>query len=86
MDHVRQAVQGLRAEDDIDVGRAFDDRFTFLRGDTAGDPDDEIRIFPAQCFVETWPRSEKTFSCAFSRTEQVFNRMRSASSALSVRI
>ncbi len=30
------------------------------------------------------PRSEKTFSCAFSRTEQVLKRMRSASSTLSV--
>jgi hypothetical protein len=28
----------------------------------------------------TRPRSLKTFSCAFSRTEQVLNRIRSASS------
>lgn len=66
MDHVRQAVQGLRAEDDIDVGRAFDDRFTFLRGDTAGDPDDEIRIFPAQCFVETAKVGKDFFLCLFT--------------------
>ncbi len=32
----------------------------------------------------TRPRSENTFSCAFSRTEQVLNRIRSASSGLSV--
>ena len=32
----------------------------------------------------TRPRSEKTFSWAFSRTEQVLNRMTSASSGLSV--
>jgi len=32
----------------------------------------------------TRPRSWKTFSCAFSRTEQVLNRMMSASSGLSV--
>ena len=32
----------------------------------------------------TRPRSEKTFSCAFSRTEQVLKRMTSASSGWSV--
>ena len=32
----------------------------------------------------TRPRSWNTFSCAFSRTEQVLNRMTSASSGLSV--
>ena len=31
------------------------------------------------------PRSENTFSCAFSRTEQVFSRITSASSGVSVR-
>ncbi len=31
-----------------------------------------------------WPRWEKTFSCAFSRTEQVFSRTTSASSGLPV--
>ncbi|CFW09063.1 Uncharacterised protein [Bordetella pertussis] len=38
------------------------------------------------CFLRccTRPRSENTFSCAFSRTEQVLNRMTSASSGLSV--
>ena len=32
------------------------------------------------------PKSEKTFSCAFSRTEQVLNKMTSASSGVSVLI
>ncbi len=35
-----------------------------------------------RCF--TRPRSENTFSCAFSRTEQVLNRITSASSGVSV--
>lgn len=38
--------------------------------------------FALRCF--TRPRSENTFSCAFSRTEQVLNRMRSASSTFCV--
>ena len=34
-----QAVQGLRAEHQVDVGRALDDAFAFLRGHAAADPD-----------------------------------------------
>ena len=38
-------MQGLRAEDDIDVGRAFDDVFAFLRCHAAGHADNHIGVF-----------------------------------------
>ena len=82
-DQLRQAMQGLRAEDDVDVGRAGDDGrrppgWRRSRRRRSPDPD-------SACFrCRTRPRSWKTFSCAFSRTEQVLNRMMSASSGLSV--
>jgi hypothetical protein len=39
LDELGQAVQGLRAEDQVDVGRALDDGVAFLRGHAAADPD-----------------------------------------------
>ena len=42
--HLRQAVQGLRAEHQIDVGRALDDGFAFLGGHAAAHADQQIRI------------------------------------------
>ncbi|MCW0417490.1 hypothetical protein NB689_003244 [Xanthomonas sacchari] len=39
-DQLRQPVQGLRAEHQVHVGRALDDRLAFLRGDAATDADD----------------------------------------------
>ena len=38
-----QAVQGLRAEHDVDVGRAAHDRRALLARDAAADADDEVR-------------------------------------------
>jgi hypothetical protein len=43
-DQLRQAVQGLRAEHDIDVRRAGDDGFALLAGDAAADADHQVRI------------------------------------------
>ena len=43
--HFGQAVQRLRAEDDVHIRRAFDDVFAFLGGDAAGNADDEVGIF-----------------------------------------
>ena len=37
--HLGQAVQRLRAEDEVDVRRALDDRRAFLAGDAAADAD-----------------------------------------------
>ena len=48
----------------------------------AADADHQIRVGLLQ--VRTRPRSWNTFSCAFSRTEQVLNRITSASSGVSV--
>ena len=44
LDHLRQAVQGLRAEHHVDVGRALDDRRAFLRGDAAADADHQVGL------------------------------------------
>ena len=41
---LRQAVQGLRAEHEIDVRCAGDDGLAFLARDAAADADDQIRI------------------------------------------
>src|SRR5690606_28381247 len=43
-DQLGQAVQGLRAEDDIDKGRARDNGFAFLAGDTAAYADDHLGV------------------------------------------
>ena len=43
-DQLRQAVQGLRTEHDIDVRRAGDDGLAFLAGDATADADHQIRI------------------------------------------
>ncbi|MNE55520.1 hypothetical protein D3C80_1503620 [compost metagenome] len=44
VDHFRQAVQGLRAEDHVDIGRALADRLAFLAGHAAADGDDHVRL------------------------------------------
>ncbi len=46
--HFRQAMQGLRAEYQIDIRRAFDDRFALLRCDAAADTDHEIGLVALQ--------------------------------------
>ena len=81
-DQARQAVQGLRAEHHVHIGRAGDDRLALLAGHAAAHADDQ----PGLLLLEqrTRPRSWNTFSCAFSRTEQVLKRITSASSGLSV--
>ncbi len=43
-DQIGQAMQRLWSEDDVDVGRARDDRRAFLAGDAAADADDQVRI------------------------------------------
>ena len=40
-DQLRQAMQGLRPEDDVDIGRALDDRRPFLGRDAAANADDQ---------------------------------------------
>ncbi len=44
IDHFRQAVQCLRAEHHIDIGRAVADRRAFLAGDAAANADHQLRI------------------------------------------
>src|SRR5690606_3032186 len=56
-DQLGQAVQGLRAEDEVDMRRAFDDRLAFLAGDAAADADDEglvgcLELLPAPELAE----------------------------------
>jgi hypothetical protein len=41
-------VQGLRAEDEIDIRRAGDDGGAFLAGDAAADADHQVRVFLLQ--------------------------------------
>ena len=43
-DQLRQPVQGLRSEDDIDVRRAGDDGLALLAGHAAADTDDEVGV------------------------------------------
>ena len=45
VDHLRQAVQSLRAKHHIDLGCAPANFFTFLTGHTATDTDDQVRVF-----------------------------------------
>ena len=74
-----QAVQGLRAEDHIHVGRALDDgRASWL----ATQPPTPIAR-PLPRGASRGPGRRTPFP-APSRTEQVLNRIRSASSGLSV--
>ena len=47
-DQLRQPMQRLRAEHDVDIGRALDDRRAFLAGNTAADADHEVGIQPLQ--------------------------------------
>src|SRR3990167_3580767 len=44
VDHFRQAVQGLRAEDHVDVGRAITNRRAFLAGHAAADADHQVGV------------------------------------------
>ena len=76
----RQPVQRLRTEHDVNVRRAALNRLAFLARDATADADQQrrgSRVFNG--FQR--PSCENTFSCAFSRTEQVFNSSTSASSA-----
>jgi hypothetical protein len=43
-DHLRQAVQGLRAEDEVDIGCAGDDGGALLAGDATADADHQVRV------------------------------------------
>jgi hypothetical protein len=76
-DQLGQAVQGLRAEHQVDIRRALDDRLAFLRGHAAADAD-QHRLAACLCSFQR-PSWLKTFSCAFSRIEQVLIRITSAS-------
>ena len=46
-EHLRQAVQRLRAEDEVDVRRARDDRCAFLARDAAADADQHVGRAPS---------------------------------------
>ena len=48
LDHLRQAMQGLRTEYQIDIRRALDQGGAFLACDTAADADHEIRLVRLQ--------------------------------------
>ncbi|MCY1298235.1 hypothetical protein D9M70_477100 [compost metagenome] len=48
VDHFRQAVQGLRAEHHVDVGRALADGGAFLAGHAAADADHQFRVLLLQ--------------------------------------
>ena len=65
MEHFRQAVQGLRTENEIDVWGAFDERLAFLRGHAAGNADDQIAVVLAQ-FSETPQIGKDFFLCLFA--------------------
>ena len=43
-EHLRQAVQRLRAEHHVDIGRALDDGRAFLAGDAAADADQHALV------------------------------------------
>ncbi len=46
INHLWQAVQGLRAKNDIHIGGSLADQLTFLRCDAATHANDQVRIFP----------------------------------------
>jgi len=48
IDHFRQAVQGLRAEHHVDVGRTVADRRAFLAGHAAADADHQVGVLQFQ--------------------------------------
>ena len=82
-DHVRQAMQRLRAEHQVDErARAAVMRLAFLARDAAAHADEHVRL--GFLSARHSPSSENTFSCAFSRTEQVFMSSTSASAGSSV--
>jgi hypothetical protein len=79
VDHLRQPVQGLRAEDEVDVGRALAD-LALLAGHAAADADDQLRV----ALLPGFPAAElmrRPSPAPFSRIEQVLSRMTSASSS-----
>ena len=45
IDHLRQAVQGLRTKDNIHIRGSLADQLTFLRRNAATHADDQVRIF-----------------------------------------
>src|SRR5690554_5555985 len=49
-DHVRQAVQGLRAEDHVYVRCPVDDGLAFLAGNAAANADDQVGLFGFETF------------------------------------
>ncbi|EGE17778.1 hypothetical protein E9Q_04704 [Moraxella catarrhalis BC1] len=63
-------MQGLRTKNHIHIWRTLLDIITFLRGNTTTNTNDKIWVFSFN--LRQRPNSEKTFSCAFSRIEQVF--------------
>ncbi len=82
VEHLRQTVQGLRAEYQIDKRRPLTDRLTLLACHATTDAIISSGRF---CFhVRQRPNWEKTFSWAFSRIEQVLSSKTSASSGRSV--
>ena len=83
VDQLRQAVQRLRAEHQVDVGRALDDRLAFLASRRSRRRRSARALAAASgaCQRPSWLN---TFSCAFSRIEQVLTRITSASSTSSV--
>ena len=84
-DHVGQAMQRLRPEHEIDERRALGDGLALLARDAAAHADEHVRPL-AFLSSRHSPSSENTFSCAFSRTEQVFMSSTSASAGSSVAV
>ena len=50
INHLWQAVQGLRAKNDIHIGGSLADQLTFLRCDAATHANDQVRIFRLRSF------------------------------------
>lgn len=64
VEHFRQAVQRLGAENEIDVRGAFDERFPFLGCDTTGNADDQIGFVFSE-FPEAAEIGKDFFLCLF---------------------
>ena len=80
VEQLGQAVQGLGAKHHVHERGTLDDFVTLLAGHAAAHANEYA------FFLEVLDAAQvgEHFSCAFSRTEQVLNRIRSASSGLSV--
>ena len=65
IDHLWHTVQGLRAKHHIDMSGTFANCFAFLTGDTATDPDNQVRFFLFQLSPAT-ELVEKFFLCFFT--------------------